>query len=127
MRSVLSRLLVSGFVFMASYVPLWCKSNFSFLEGASHPDELVEHAHELGLSSMALTDRDGVWSLCAHQGSELGLKLIVRPLKRRNSRHGPKSKSTHNGQLISQGRLVPKDKGCTGKNLRTCGIILLRR
>ena len=26
------------------YVPLWCKSNFSFLEGASHPEELVEEA-----------------------------------------------------------------------------------
>ena len=31
----------------ASYVPLWCKSNYSFLEGASHPDELVEEAHDL--------------------------------------------------------------------------------
>ena len=29
---------------MFSYVPLWCKSNFSFLEGANHPDELVEEA-----------------------------------------------------------------------------------
>ena len=48
---------------MAPYVPLWCKSNFSFLEGASHPDELVEHAHELGLSAMALTDRDGVYGI----------------------------------------------------------------
>ena len=32
-----------------SYVALWCKSNFSFLEGASHPDELVERAHALGV------------------------------------------------------------------------------
>ncbi|MEE2904728.1 MAG: error-prone DNA polymerase [Myxococcota bacterium] len=64
---------------MASYVPLWCKSNFSFLEGASHPDELVEHAHELGLSAMALTDRDGVYGIVrAHsKAHELGLKLIV--------------------------------------------------
>ena len=27
---------------MSEYAPLWCKSNFSFLEGASHPEELVE-------------------------------------------------------------------------------------
>jgi error-prone DNA polymerase len=27
---------------MSSYIPLWCKSNFSFLEGASHPEELIE-------------------------------------------------------------------------------------
>ena len=32
---------------MSVYVPLWCKSNFSFLEGASHPDELVEEAVRL--------------------------------------------------------------------------------
>ncbi|NJK32477.1 MAG: hypothetical protein HC927_08725, partial [Deltaproteobacteria bacterium] len=29
---------------MRPYVPLAVKSNFSFLEGASHPDELVEQA-----------------------------------------------------------------------------------
>ena len=31
-----------------SYVPLWVKTHFSFLEGASRPDELVERAHALG-------------------------------------------------------------------------------
>ena len=35
----------------AGYVPLWVKSNYSFLEGASHPDELVEEAHRLGVPS----------------------------------------------------------------------------
>jgi len=42
---------------IGNYVPLWCKSTFSFLEGASHPDELVEEAYRLGLRSLALTDR----------------------------------------------------------------------
>lgn len=62
-----------------SYVPLWCKSNFSFLEGASHPDELVEEAHRLGLRALALTDRDGVYGVVrAHvKARELGLRLIV--------------------------------------------------
>jgi len=61
------------------YVPLWCKSNFSFLEGASHPDELVEEAHRLGLRAVALTDRDGVYGLVrAHvKVRELGVHLIV--------------------------------------------------
>jgi error-prone DNA polymerase len=44
-----------------SYVPLWCKSSYSFLEGASHPDELVEEALRLGLPGLALTDRDGLY------------------------------------------------------------------
>ena len=62
-----------------SYVPLWCKSNFSFLEGASHPDELVEQAHALGVRALALTDRDGVHGVVrAHvKARELGVSLIV--------------------------------------------------
>ena len=61
------------------YVPLWCKSNFSFLEGASHPEELVEQAHACGLPALALTDRDGVHGVVrAHvKARELGVRLIV--------------------------------------------------
>ncbi len=62
-----------------SYVPLWVKSNHSFLEGASHPEELVERAHALGLKAMAITDRDGLYgAVKAHvKAKELGIKLIV--------------------------------------------------
>jgi len=64
---------------MATYAPLWCKSNFSFLEGASHPEELVEQAHLLGLPALALTDRDGVYGVVrAHvKARELGVRLII--------------------------------------------------
>ena len=60
------------------YAPLWCKSNYSFLEGASHPEELVEQAHALGLHALALTDRDGVYGIVrAHvRARELGVHLI---------------------------------------------------
>ena len=63
---------------MSTYVPLWCKSNFSFLEGASRPDELCERADELGLSALALCDRDGVYgAVRAHQAAkERGARLI---------------------------------------------------
>ena len=62
-----------------SYVPLWCKSNFSFLEGASDPAELIEEARHLGLRSIALTDRDGVHGIVqAHvRAEQLGIHLIV--------------------------------------------------
>ena len=33
----------------SSYAPLYCKSHYSFLEGASHPEELLERAAELGI------------------------------------------------------------------------------
>ena len=64
---------------MTDYVPLWCKSNFSFLEGASHPEELVEEAVRAGISTLGLTDRDGVYGVVeAHlKAREVGLGLIL--------------------------------------------------
>ncbi len=64
---------------MSLYAPLWCKSNFSFLEGASHAEELVEEAHVLGLRALALTDRDGVYGVVrAHvKARELGIRLLI--------------------------------------------------
>ncbi|OPY05604.1 MAG: Error-prone DNA polymerase [Syntrophorhabdus sp. PtaB.Bin184] len=64
---------------MDSYTPLWVKSYHSFLEGASSPEELVEEAKKLGLSSLALTDRDGVHGVVrAHvKANEIGIHLII--------------------------------------------------
>src|SRR6202049_4197950 len=45
------------------YAELHCHSNFSFLDGASHPEELVEEAARLGLEALALTDHDGVYGV----------------------------------------------------------------
>jgi error-prone DNA polymerase len=39
-----------------AYAELHCLSNFSFLRGASHPEELIERAHTLGYAALALTD-----------------------------------------------------------------------
>ncbi|MBW2223979.1 MAG: PHP domain-containing protein [Deltaproteobacteria bacterium] len=64
---------------MSAYVPLWVKSNHSFLEGASFPEELVERAHALGLPAVAITDRDGVYGLVrAHmRAKELGIRIVT--------------------------------------------------
>ena len=43
------------------YAELHCHSNFSLLDGASHPEELVARAAELGLPALALTDHDAVY------------------------------------------------------------------
>src|SRR5258706_243845 len=63
---------------MDEYAPLWCKSNFSFLEGASHAEELIEETHRLGMSSIAISDRDGVYGMIrAHvKAKELGVHLV---------------------------------------------------
>ena len=47
----------------AAYAELHCHSNFSFLDGASHPEELVEEAVRLGLRALALTDHDGLYGV----------------------------------------------------------------
>ncbi|NOT01896.1 MAG: PHP domain-containing protein, partial [Phycisphaerales bacterium] len=61
------------------YAELRCKSNFSFLRGASHPEELVERAAALGYAALAITDVNtlaGVVRMhCATR--EHGMKLIV--------------------------------------------------
>jgi len=43
------------------YAELHSWSNFTFLEGGSHPEELAQHAAALGLRAIALTDRDGLY------------------------------------------------------------------
>jgi len=64
---------------MSAYVPLWVKSNHSFLEGASFPEELVVRAHMLGLPAVAITDRDGVYGLVrAHmRAKDLGIRIVT--------------------------------------------------
>ncbi len=61
------------------YAPLWCKSNGSFLEGASKPEQLVVQAALFGITSIAITDRDGVYGIVrAHEkAKELGVHLVI--------------------------------------------------
>ncbi|MEV0678421.1 error-prone DNA polymerase [Actinosynnema sp. NPDC050436] len=60
------------------YVELHCHSNFSFLDGASHPEELVEAAQQLGLDGVALTDHDGMYGVVrfAQAAKELGVRTV---------------------------------------------------
>ncbi|HWH11417.1 MAG TPA: DNA polymerase III subunit alpha [Solirubrobacteraceae bacterium] len=60
------------------YVELHCHSAYSFLDGASMPDELVGSAVELGHQALALTDHNGVWGSMefAHAARGLGLRPI---------------------------------------------------
>src|SRR5262245_42927528 len=64
---------------MMRYAELHCKTNFSFLEGASHADELVKRASELGYAALAVTDRESLAGVVrAHMAAkETGLKLLI--------------------------------------------------
>ena len=46
---------------MVAYAELHCHTNFSFLDGASHPEELAVEAARLGLAALAVTDHDGFY------------------------------------------------------------------
>ncbi|MBA3907714.1 MAG: PHP domain-containing protein, partial [Pseudonocardiales bacterium] len=60
------------------YAELHCHSNFSFLDGASPPEELVEEAKRLGLDALALTDHDGMYGVVrfAEAAAELDVATV---------------------------------------------------
>ncbi|QJY46560.1 error-prone DNA polymerase [Pseudonocardia broussonetiae] len=60
------------------FAELHCHSNFSFLDGASHPEELVEQAARLGLDALALTDHDGMYGVVrfAEAAAEVGVATV---------------------------------------------------
>ncbi|HEX4938209.1 MAG TPA: PHP domain-containing protein, partial [Candidatus Kapabacteria bacterium] len=63
----------------AHYAELHCFSNFSFLHGASRPEELVQQAVALNYSALAITDECSVAGVVrAHvEAKKLNLKLII--------------------------------------------------
>ncbi len=64
---------------LPGYTELHCLSNFTFLRGASHPEELVQRAHKLGYGALAITDECSMAGIVrAHVAAKsCGLKLIV--------------------------------------------------
>ena len=62
-----------------AYAELHCISNFTFLRGASHPEELVARANEEGYAALAITDECSLAGVVrAHiEAKKCGLKLIV--------------------------------------------------
>src|ERR1700690_1190033 len=81
-------MLGSLWLFMTSdsdYVELNAASAFSFLDGASQPEGLIEHATQLGMKAIALADRNGVYGVArfhtaaqkcgvrAHIGAEIAV------------------------------------------------------
>src|ERR671929_2062982 len=62
-----------------SYVELHAHSAYSFLDGASLPEEVAARAAELGYESLALTDHDGVYGSLefAHAAKAFGVRPIT--------------------------------------------------
>src|SRR3989475_700058 len=61
------------------YIELHCHSAFSFLDGASLPEQLALTASQLGYSAVALTDHNGLYGSLAfaHEAKQLGIQAIT--------------------------------------------------
>lgn len=98
------------------YAELHCRSNFSFLTGASHPEHLVEVAGALGLDALAMTDRNGVYGIVrfAEAARTIGLPTVfgveiecgtfgeIVLLSRGASGYGPMVRAVSEGQLAGK-------------------------
>src|SRR5580765_6826727 len=64
---------------LPAYAELHCLSNFSFLRGAAHPDELVQRAQTLGYAALAITDECSLSGIVrAHLAAkEARLPLVI--------------------------------------------------
>ena len=64
---------------LPAYAELHCRSNFSFLSAASHPEELVSRAAQLGYAALAITDECSLAGVVRAHGAarQLGLHLVV--------------------------------------------------
>src|SRR6202162_435957 len=73
------RQATSGSPRVNPYVELHCHSNFSFLDGGSHPAELAFQAAELGMPALAITDRGGVYGVVRFLQAcrKVGVKALI--------------------------------------------------
>jgi len=64
---------------MSAYAELHCHTNFSFLDGASAPDELAERAAQLGLTGLGVTDHQGLYGIVRATAAfeEAGLQPVI--------------------------------------------------
>ncbi|MFN3189440.1 MAG: error-prone DNA polymerase [Aureliella sp.] len=105
---------------MTRYVELHCKSSFSFLEGASHADELVDRASELGYGGLAITDRNSLAGVVrAHTAAkDAGFRFYVgaelHPIDGPPIVVWPKDRAAYGNlcRIITRGRLRREKGGC---------------
>ncbi len=71
------------------YTELECTSNFSFLRGASHPEELVDQAADLGYTEIAITDRNSLAGIVRAHAAAKARGMRILPAARLDLIDGP--------------------------------------
>ena len=104
------------------YAELHCHSNFSFLDGASHPEELVDEAVRIGLEALALTDHNGFYGIVRFAeaaravglrtvfGAELTLAPKKSPTKQSPAKERRRQSSSRSANLSRPGPADPKGR-----------------
>ena len=100
------------------YAELHCHSNFSFLDGASAPDDLVERAVELGLTGLAVTDHAGLYgavrfvtaaeAVGLHPIVGLEIELLDPAVADPDGIVVPARRARRRGSAGPKGRVVPR-------------------
>src|SRR5947209_5904731 len=124
------RLLTAHRSLPTNYVELHARSAFSFLQGASTPEELIATCAELKMPSMALLDQDGLYGAArfhlagkkldikAHIGAEIAVQTLTS-----NAHNPTPPKRTLDSRVISIPLLVQNRTGY--QNL--CRLITLMK
>jgi error-prone DNA polymerase len=103
-----------------SYSELQVTSNFSFLRGASHPEELVEQAHKFGYEKIAITDRNTLAGIVRAHAAAKERSILLIPACRLDLLDGPsllaypKNKGAYSrlSALLSKGNLRTEKGEC---------------
>ena len=82
---------------LPAYAELHCVSNFSFQRGASHPEELVARAYELGYQALAITDECSVAGVVR---AHVGLKHYEEELAKEEASHPDSPSLRHPFRLL---------------------------
>ncbi|WP_207424577.1 error-prone DNA polymerase [Desertivirga brevis] len=102
------------------YIELQVTSNFSFLRGASHPEEMVEQAELMGYSKIAITDRNTFAGIVRAHSACKGKNIKLIPACRLDLLNGPsllafprcKSAYSKLSSLLSKGNLRTEKGKC---------------
>ena len=71
------------------YTELQVTTNFTFLRGGSHPEEIIERAIELGYSEIAITDHNSLAGIVRAYRATKGKNIRIIPASRLNLIDGP--------------------------------------
>lgn len=102
------------------YTELQVTTNFSFLRGGSHPEELVEYALELGYKKIAITDRNTLAGIVRAHAATKGKDIAIIPACRLDLEDGPsllayptcKDAYSRLSALLSEGNLRTEKGKC---------------